>query len=190
LPDGWTTDGIGDVADFRAESPPKPKSPTRFDVSAKAKGFSGNGDSVFFVCKTNWGDEFQATLQTNKSRGQSVCGIMIRASKDPKSRFWFIGASANEMIFCSRSADKHFGTNSVAIPPVDRSKPITLNFYRQNDQFVANYTFQAYGEPSRAVIDGIGGYAISNNQPPLVGFALFSGNSSDTVEAQFTTTNL
>ncbi len=189
LPPGWAAKAIG-AAYYHDAIFDKNET---FALWTTARGFATNGDSVFFVYKTivwktNQGTILEATIQRTNVTG--TAGIMVRESEDPRSRFWFIGASSKKIIASARNRDGHFATST----DNNLAKPISLSFYTQGNMLVARYTFE--GEDGERTEQPVslpnigGGYAVSNNGRVFVGFALFSGSSTDKVTAHFVTTNL
>jgi len=181
-PDGWTQMHIGNVpyyhADYITNSPPK------FQLSATAEGFRTNGDTLFFVYKTNAGVGFQASLYTQQndppSPSSSMRGLMIRESKEPISSFLFIGISSQKIFDYRRDAKEVLFTNEVAIPKAAEGQPVILKFDQKKDnQIVPAYSFDRQNWiPFQS-------YVFPTNAQLLVGFALCSGNSSNRVTAHF-----
>lgn len=181
-PDGWTQMRIGNVsyyhADYITNAPPK------FQLSATAEGFRTNGDTLFFVCKTNTGVGFQASLYTQKSDpplpSNSMRGLMIRESKEPFSSFLFIGISSQKIFAYRREAKGEFFATEVGIPKTAEGRPVILKFDQKKDsQIVPAFSFDHQNwTPFQS-------YAFPTNAQLLVGFALCSGNSSNRVIAHF-----
>jgi hypothetical protein len=179
LPDGWTPMNVGAVLNVNAEYI-NVKPPPRFDLSAAATGFLTNGDSILFVCKTNTGNEFKATLLKIDSRAvQNRCGIMIRESQKSDSPFLFVGASLQKIFAYRRDAKGELFSDEIDIPKADEGRPVILKFYPKDKLFALAYSFDAKDWPS------FPDYVISNSTQTLVGFAISSGSSSVPVTAHF-----
>ena len=184
LPPGWTQMIVGSVTNYRVD-PISVKPPFRFDLEAVASGFSTNGDNTLFVCRTNPGTEFEATLlKVSADSTQRLAGIMLRESKSTNSLFLFIGASPQEILAGSRDRNGAFHFHPVEIPNDVKSGilklPLRLKFLQKDSQFSA-YFFDSkewFQFPDEFK------FRVSTNGQPLVGFALSSG-SADHVTAQF-----
>ena len=178
LPDGWVPMPIGNVYYSHAEY--ITNAPAKFVLTATAEGFRMNGDSLFFVCKTNAGVGFQTSLFAIPNDPPlppgSIRGIMIRDSKEPTSSFLFIGASSQKIFAYRRDATGGlFFTNAI----IERV-PIALKFEQQKDnQFVAAYSFDHQAWPS------FQGYVFPAHTQSLMGFATWSGDSSNRVTGRF-----
>jgi hypothetical protein len=177
LPVGWSPVAIGDVSNpyARFNSP-------RYDLSAIAAGFTQQGDSVWFVCRTNVGNTFQATLiETTQSPPGSFSGIMVRQSQDPTAAFLFIGANRDQVVSYRRNATTEFHHSETPIPISERAKPILLRIEKTGDRLVAYYTLASYkswfpvGPTNESVIA----------EATLSGLAVCSGSTSNRVVAKF-----
>lgn len=175
LPTGWTQMVIGKVTSATAEF-----IPSRFDLSAVAEGFFTNGDNILFVCKTNDGGEFEATVpKIDPASAVRRCGIMIREAQQTNSAFLFIGASLERIFVYRRDSKGHFIFSNPEIPQVNHGELLYLKF----DQQVNLYT-PAYSFDNQAWLF-FTNFAIPATQQMLVGFALYSGDSSNKVYARF-----
>ena len=179
LPTGWTQKAIGSVASTNAEFFPTTNA---FDLSAGAEGFSTDGDNILFVCKTNEGDEFKATLKTIR-HGDSPsreCGIMLRESDKPKSPFLFIGASPQSVVICYRNYEGQLSTNSQS-KGSNTNVPVYLKLsHQEKNQFVPAYSFDNTNwYPTNTPLQAS---VIFTNSPMLVGFAVCSGSFSNSVQ--------
>jgi hypothetical protein len=187
LPNGWTQMPIGDVLNNHADYI-NIKQPAEFVLTAAAKGFFTDGDSILFVCKTNEGGEFKATLRTilHGDSPSRECGIMLRESDKPKSPFLFIGASPQSVVICYRNYEGQLSTNSLS-----KGSHINVPVYlklspQEKNRFVPAYSFDntnwntnSYPQttPSQAQV-------IFTNSPMLVGFAVCSGSLSTNVQVR------
>ena len=176
-PGDWIQKPIGSVPYHHADYA---TSPARFALSTASEGIRANGDSFFFVCRTNTGEEFQASLPTYRSDSAtpsgSGCGIMLRDSDSPTSTFLFIGAGWNSGIFAFRREAKNafFQTNAVV-----KRWPVIVKFKKQDDRIVAAYSFDHQTWLS------FEGYEFPAHKSSLVGFAAWSGDASTRVTSQF-----
>jgi hypothetical protein len=179
LPAGWAEIPLGSVSNYRAE-PINEKPPLRFELTAAASGFPTNGDNLLFVCKTNPGVEFKATLlQLSRDSAQRLAGIMLRESQKPDSGFLFVGASPQKVLAYRRDSKGIFLSREVEIPRGFESKPLILKFDQIKGQFTAAYSFDSTHWFSFT------NFLISANAQTLVGFALSSGNTAERVTARF-----
>jgi len=175
LPDGWMQMVIGKVASATAEFIPK-----RFDLSAVAEGFFTNGDNILFVCKTNEGGEFNATIpKIDSASAVRRSGIMIRESQETNSPFLFIGASSERIFVYRRDSKSDFFSTNLEIPQINQGNLLYLKFNQQVNSYSPAYSFdnQAWLFFTNFVIPA--------TQQMLVGFALYSGDSSTKVYAHF-----
>ena len=180
LPHGWMPMVVGTVTNILAEYI-NVSSQHRFDLSATAAGFFTNGDNILFVCKTNKGKEFKATLlKIDVPMVQNRCGIMIRDSQMSNSPFLFIGTSSDKVFTYCRDAKGVFFADEVDIPKTVEGFPIILKFSPKDNQFVPAYSFDSKNWSSFS-----GDYVISSSTQTLVGFAICSGSAYERVTAQF-----
>jgi GTPase-associated protein 1, N-terminal domain type 2/Immunoglobulin I-set domain len=179
LPPGWTQMLVGDVTEYRAECVDA-KPPLRFDLSAAGSGFATNGDILLFVCRTNTGKEFKATLLKFKAdHPQSRMGIMLRESAKPDSAFLFIGASQKSIIVSCRDDKKPLSSRTEEIPKAEDGKPLILKLSQKHAGFVASYSFDSKHWPSFPEL------VISTNVAIHAGFTVSSGSVSQRVSARF-----
>jgi hypothetical protein len=178
LPEGWMQIPIGNVSyghvDFITNMPVK------FVLSAAAEGFRTNGDSLFFVCRTNGPGGFQTSLITMNNdpplSQNSVRGIMVRDAEGPTASFLFIGASSQKIYGYRRNVGGElFMTNA----PIEGAS-IILKFEQQKDnQLVAAYSF----DHQKWI--PFQNFAFSIRTQFLVGFAVSSGDPSNRVAGRF-----
>jgi len=177
-PAGWIQKPIGSVtyehADCTMNNPPV------FNLSTACEGIRVDGDSFFFVYRTNSGGEFQASLPTYRSDSaqpwRSGIGIMVRESESPTSAFLFIGAGWDSGILAFRREAKNafFHTNAVL-----KQWPVIVKFKKQDDRIVAAYSFDHQTWIS------FEGYELPAQKSSLVGFAAWSGNASNRITSRF-----
>jgi hypothetical protein len=179
LPTGWAESHVGSVLDSRAE-PLNEKSPLHFELTAAASGFRTNGDNLLFVCKTNPGKEFKATLfRVSRDSPQRLAGIMLRESQKSDSGFLFVGASPQKVLAYRRDSKGVFLSREAEIPKGLESKPLILKFDQVKGESTATYSFDStHWFPFT-------NFLISAKAQTLVGFALSSGNSAERVTAHF-----
>ena len=152
------------------------------NLSAIAAGFTKQGDNVWFVCKTNTASTFQATLiQTEQSPPGTVCGIMVRQSRDPIAAFLFVGANKDHVISYRRNSRAKFDYAWAEVPKADRAKPIFLRIQKTGDRLASYYTFEI-SKPWLPVGP--------TNEPlsaevTLSGLVICSGTTSNKVVAKF-----
>lgn len=178
LPEGWAEMRIGNVAYSHVEY--ISNAPAKFVLSAMAQGIRSNGDSLFFVYKTNLGTGFQTSLFaiTNDPplTPNSIRGVMVRDSGDPTASLLFIGASS-QRVFCYRRDAK--GGLSITNAPIERA-PIILGFEQQKDnQLLATYSFD------HQKFSHFPGYEFSTRTQSLMGLAVSSGDLTNRVTGRF-----
>ncbi len=177
-PAGWIQKPIGKNvgyahAEYLTNAP-------QFVLATASEGIHTNGDSFYFVYRTNTDAEFQASLPTYRSDvaapSHSACGIMLRDSDSPTSAFLFIGAGWSSGILALRREAKgfFFGTNAVI-----KQWPVIVKLKKQNDRIVATYSFD---HQNWIPFDG---YELPARKNSLVGFAAWSGDISNRVTARF-----
>ena len=177
LPEGWMRVPVGTVSNPHADF-----TDPRFNLSAIAAGFTKQGDNVWFVCKTNTASTFQATLiQTEQSPPGTVCGIMVRQSRDPIAAFLFVGANKDHVISYRRNSRAKFDYAWAEVPKADRAKPIFLRIQKTGDRLASYYTFEI-SKPWLPVGP--------TNEPlsaevTLSGLVICSGTTSNKVVAKF-----
>ena len=177
-PAGWIQKTIGPVPSAYADC--ITNSPTRFNLSTASEGVRANGDSFFFVCQTNNGEDFQASLTSAPNDfpmpPQNARGIMLRDSDSPTSALLFIGAGWGPGILAFRREAKgaFFFTNAVL-----KQLPVILKFERRDDRITAAYSFDHQTWIS------FDGYELPVRKDSLVGFAAWSGDDSNRVTARF-----
>jgi len=179
LPDGWAKLDIGNVSNAHTDYITNASTQPRFDLSVAATGFLTNGDVVLFVCKTNTGKEFKATLlKIDSDSASRRSGIMLRESDKAGAPFLFIGASPEKVVSCRRNNKGELAPEEAA--EIGRGRTIFLKFDRKKDnQFVPAYSQDdEHWTPFEA-------YEFSTNTQVLVGFAISSGNLSNRVEVSF-----
>jgi hypothetical protein len=172
LPPDWSVVPIGSLT---ATNATYNSGASVFNLSAAAEGFN----SFFFVCKTNFDEVFKTSLVTlpPPSNG-NMSGIMIRDSADTNSQFLFIGASSEKILVFLR--DEHslypWSTNVL-------NQPVSLRLIRGKNGLVdPEYSFDS--KPGRwTPVDSR--WTIRLKKQFLVGFAISSGNLSNTNTAQF-----
>ncbi len=178
LPAGWAQILVGTVTNYRAECVDE-KPPLRFDLAAAALGFLTNSDNVLFVCRTNPGQEFKATLlKLGADSPESRTGIMLRESQKTNSAFLFVGASPRKIFAYHRDAKGTFSSHEAEIPKGAEGSPLILKFDQKDGQFTAAYTFNS------KVWSGIPGFVISAKAETLVGFAISSGSIAERATAR------
>jgi hypothetical protein len=136
------------------------------------------------VCKTNAGVGFQASLFTRPNDPPlppaSLCGLMIRSSKDPSSPFVFVGVSPQRILAIRRDATGAFWTTNAPLQRAYENPRIILRFeQRTNNQVVPSYSFDHQRWTS------FQDYAFSLSPQSLVGFTVCSGNNSNRIAAHF-----
>jgi hypothetical protein len=176
-PAGWIQSPIGTVPYSRAEC--VTNAPVKFFLSTTADGIRSDGDSVFFVCQTNLGAGFQASLFTLNNDypfpPHSARGIMLRTSTSPTSSLLFIGVWSGGILACRRDPKGAiFSTNAVL-----KQLPVVLKFEPQGNQLAAVYSFDHQNWMS------FEGYDFPARTQSLAGFAAWSGDSSNRVTARF-----
>ena len=174
LPKYWKEVTIGDVTNFGVGFN---HTESRFNLHATVHASFTNADNIFFVCETNTGKEFHATLE--KSSSSSLAGIMLRQSVETNSPFLFIGrSSTNIVVYLSGTKDQPFYI--APIPQQNLRNSLILEFKQINinKQWVPVYGFHSND------LQQIGTAAI-NDGPWLVGLGLSAGNLSSNLEAQF-----
>jgi hypothetical protein len=179
VPSGWTPLRIGGLSYSHAEYHTN-KQQIRFDLSVGGGGFRADGDDFFFVCKTNVTKEstFTATLfKIDPPSTSSICGIMMRATKTVNSSFLFIGASSKQFLVYLREATG----GPISESQADRSgrlDPVTLKFREKDGVFTPDCSISGWKwtVPKK--------FALNGNLPTLVGLAVCSGSTSNTM-AQF-----
>ncbi len=177
LPEGWMLVAIGNASTPNAEfiSP-------RYDLSGSAEGFAAQGDSAWFVCKTNITKSFQATLIRNEvSQIGSVCGVMARESEKTNASFLFIGASPSKIITCRRDGAGKFESRTNDILQANQNKPISFRLDLDATNIVPSYSFLGPMSWQRGGLSS----AVSKVGPMMIGLAISSGSSSDKVIAKF-----
>jgi hypothetical protein len=174
LPEGWNK---MDIETTKASFDPLyGEEPTvGFKLSAVAKGFATNGDSTLFLCKTNAGKDFIADLLSITGTTSSVCGIMVRESKEANSPFLFLGASSSNIYVYQRYDPGRKGKPSFRFKPVELptnkvGSPIFLKFTFTGDFIFPVYSFDATNWPETQFLD----YDILTNGMGWVGFAVSS----------------
>jgi GTPase-associated protein 1, N-terminal domain type 2 len=179
LPNGWTSEAIGALG-YRDTS----FVPNRFHLQTAAEGFFTNADNVLFVFKTNSSSEFRASLiaPTNdlSSLGNSGRGIMVRESCNPNSPFLFIGASSQKIVFAYRDSLAQFHREEFAMP-ANSQDPLIVRIQQEDNQATAAYCVNR----SSDAWSSLPPVPIASTQPLLIGFALYSGSSSNALAAQF-----
>jgi hypothetical protein len=150
-----------------------------FILSTSAEGVRTGGDSLFFVCRTNGGAEFQASITAIRDDfpmpSGSARGIMVRASDSPTSSLLFIGASSAGILACRREPKgAFFSTNAIL-----KQLPLIVKFEKRDDQIVAAYSFDHQTWTS------FEGYEFPARAQSLAGFAAWSGGSSNRMTARF-----
>jgi hypothetical protein len=148
-------------------------------LSTAAEGLRRNGDNVFFVCQTNAGADFQASIFAIQSDlpvlRNSAGGIMLRASDSPTSAFLFIGVWSGSILACCRDPKgAFFSTNAIL-----ENWPVILKFEQRNNQITAAYSFDHRTWMS------FEGYEFPARTQSLAGFAAWSGDSSNRLTARF-----
>jgi len=179
LPPGWTAMVIGSASNIHAEYINVKHQP-RFDLSAAATGFSINGDNVLFICETNSGSEFNATLKKIDSPIiENKCGVMIRASQKGDSPFLFIGASSEMITTYRRDENNEFFSNEIKMPKDALGMPVFLKFDQIDKQYIPSYSFDAktWGTFTNSTMH--------SSTRTVVGFAICSGSASSHVTAHF-----
>lgn len=176
-PAKWSRQPVGAVSYHHADC--ITNSPVRFVLSAAAEGLRAAGDSLFFVCRTNVGTNFQASIIANAADyplpPRSARGIMVRDSDSPTSSLLFIGASPNQILACRREAKGAFIFTNAFLPQL----PVILKFEQQENQITAAYSFDHRTWTSFA------GYEFPAKPQSLVGFAAWSGDPTNRVIARF-----
>lgn len=176
LPDGWMRVAIGNVSNPNAEfiSP-------RYDLSGIAEGFTAQGDSSLFVCKTNFTKGFQATLIRNElPPAGSVCGVMVRESDKTNAAFLFIGASSSKIITYRRDGAGKFDSTEHDIPKANQTKQIFFRVQTDEKHVLPLYSFDSKTWQASGLSN-----TVSKAAPMMVGLAISSGSSSSKVVAKF-----
>jgi len=176
LPDGWMRVAVGNVSNPNAEfiSP-------RYDLSGSAEGFAAQGDSSWFVCRTNITKALQAALIRDEPRPtSSVCGVMARESEKANAAFLFVGASPSKIITYRRDHAGKFDSTDHEIPRANQTKPVFLRI-----QVDGKHIFPLYSFDSKTWQTGGLSNAVPKGAPMLVGLAVSSGSSSNKVVAKF-----
>jgi hypothetical protein len=183
LPAGWKQMAIGTTNAYATNVDNNPQE--RFVLSTISKGFMANGDSVLFVGKTNVGNSFVASLlKIDSGPPSSRFGIMVRVSERPDSPFLFVGASSSlDKIFInlrgSGMEDKRILYSDI-VPLLKKAtdSPVFLKLERHEQFFSFDYSLDG-----KFWYPGPVGYTFPFKGQVWVGFAVFSGNLSDRVEA-------
>lgn len=179
LPPGWTQMIVGSVARNRVD-PIKVKPQFVLDLEAATSGFFTNGDNALFVCRTNPGRQFAASLVklVTTSSSQSRNGIMLRESQKPDSAFLFIGASSQKIFVYRRDGKGSFDSKDVNIPKDPAISMIYFKFDQKDGKSTAAYSFDS------ARWDTFPDLTIPVDTNTLVGFAQSSGSTTETVKAR------
>ena len=176
-PSRWLKKSIGTVPYMHADY--ISNAPARFFLSTAAEGIRREGDNLFFVCQPNTAEGFQASLpqyRDDSSMPQnSARGIMVRSSDSPTSSLLFIGAWSGSILVCLRDPKGVFHSTTASI----QQWPVILKFERRDNQVAAVYSFD------RKIWMSFEGYDFPVQTNSLVGFAAWSGDSSNRVTARF-----
>lgn len=182
LPDGWMRIEIGNVSNPNAEFREMRHDILLYDLSGVAGGFTADGDSVWFVCKTNPLKAFHATLnKTDLSSSESVCGVMARESEEPTAAFLFIGASPFKVFGYRRDAAGKFDSIRHDIPKASQNRPVHFRIQMDGTNIVPSYSF----DKKKGWIAGGQSNAVTKGGTTLIGLAICSGSSSNKVVAKF-----
>jgi hypothetical protein len=182
LPPGWTQMIVGSVAHPRVD-PIKVKPQFVVDLESATSatlGFFTNSDNALFVCRTNLGRQFVASLVklVTTSSPQSRNGIMLRESQKPDSAFLFIGASSQKIFVYHRDGKGSFDSKDVNIPNDPAISMIYFKFDQKDGKSTAAYSFDS------ARWDTFPDLTIPVDTNTLVGFAQSSGSTTETVKAR------
>lgn len=176
-PAKWFRKPVGSVGYHHADC--ITNTPVQFVLSTAAEGLQPTGDNFFFVCRTNVGSNFQASIIANPADypmpPRSARGIMVRDSDSPTSPLLFIGASPNRILACRREPKGAFIFTNAILPQL----PVILKFEQQENQITAAYSFDHRTWMSFA------GYELPARPQSLVGFAAWSGDPTNRVIARF-----
>lgn len=176
-PAHWFRKPVGSVGYHHADC--ITNAPVRFVLSTAAEGIGAASDNFFFVCRTNVGAEFQASIAPNPADypmpPRSARGIMVRDSDSPTSSLLFIGASPNRILACRREAKGKLAYTNAALPQL----PVILKFEQQENQITAAYSFD------HRTWTSFPGYELRARAQSLVGFAAWSGDPTNRVIARF-----
>jgi hypothetical protein len=115
-------------------------------------------------------------LQIDSDSPLRRSGIMVRDSTQPDSRFLFLGTSRGNVMICGRDEKVGFSENGDIIA---NNQAVSLRFARQQNTMMPFYSIDH--ETWRT----FQGYSFRPSKPPLVGFAICSGNSSNRVKVRF-----
>ena len=174
LQDGWTSVAIGKVSNPNADfvSP-------RFDLSASADGFSGRGDNLFFVYKSNMTNEMDATLILNQPiLAGNVCGLMARESEKTNAAFLFIGYSPSKIIEYRRDGKGRFDSNEI---PLDyQVKQLHFRIKVDGKNIVSQFTSDPINWQTGSLSN-----PVSKTGLMMSGMAISSGSLSSKVVAKF-----
>jgi hypothetical protein len=176
-PAEWLKKSIGAVPYAHADC--VTNAPVRFNLSTAAEGVRLGGDSFFFVCQTNGNVEFQASLAGFQSdlpanRG-GAAGIMLRASDSPTASLLFIGVWSGGILACLREPKGAFSSTNAIL----EKWPVILKFEQRDKQMIATYSFD------HRTWKSFEGYGLPVRTQSLAGFAAWSGDSSNRVNARF-----
>lgn len=183
LPSDWLRVEIGNVSNPNAEF-----TSSNYNVSAGSVGFACQGDNVWFVCKTNFANPFQATLLTNQCLLQtSVCGVMARESEKTNAAFLFIGASQSKIHIYCRDWGGGFHSNECVIPKNISTKSVSFRVQVDKDRILPSYSFNSTTSSNGVWYKGDLDLsnAVSKASPLMVGLAISSGSLSNKVIAKF-----
>ena len=177
LPVGWSPLLIGTVSNPYAEF----HSP-RYELSANAPGFAEQGDSIWFVYRTDAGNTFEAKIVAKTlSVTASACGIMMRQSPSSTAAFLFVGANESGVIAYGRDGLSKFHQSQVRIAEEARAKAILLRIEKKGERRVASYAIESH--KSWQPVNLTNEWFCS--EPVLSGLAVCSGSLSNRVGAKF-----
>jgi len=147
-----------------------------FSLSTASEGVRASGDSLFFICRDYTNAEFQASLAWFQSDVRTAGeGIMVRASDSPTASLLFIGVWSGSILVCCRDLKGVLLTTNAVVQKL----PVILKLEKWEQQIIAAYSFDHQNWTSFEE------YKFPAQTKSLMGFAAWSGDSSNRVTARF-----
>ena len=183
LPEKWVFRHIGSTANKESKLVQKTK-PQTLKISASATGFSKNGDNLFYMGPDAFSKLFSASiiiLDTSKPNPKdSLVGVMVRESDDPKSPFVFIGVSPTRKMKVLHRDETGKYHDEIKLPDAPEG-PVYFKVEQGPLESTLTYSFDGKKfEPIRHP-------NIPFDVPQFrIGLAISSGSVTKTVRASFT----
>ncbi len=182
-PEKWSFRHIGSTTNEQSKLVQKTK-PKILEISASATGFSKNGDNLFYMGPDAFSKLFSASiiLDTSKPNPEdSLVGVMVRESDDPKSPFVFIGVSpTRKMKVLHRNKTGQY-QDEIKLPDAPPEGPVY--FKVEQGPLGATLTYSFDGKKFEPIRHPNLPFDVPQFR---IGLAISSGSVTKTVRASFT----